>query len=114
MMAAALGAAIVLGLSVGAGGWNWAIIEQLRIPRVLAGAGAGALLAEAGLAMQLLLRNPLADPYVLGASAGAGMGAIAMLVWFGGMLWLGSVGGALAALGLLMLIGRRALASPDD
>ena len=114
VMAAALGASIVLGLSVGAGGWNWAIIEQLRIPRVLAGAGAGALLAEAGLAMQLVLRNPLADPYVLGASAGAGMGAIAMLVWFGGLLWLGSVGGALLALGLLMLLGRRALASPDD
>ena len=106
--------AVLLGVSVGAGGWNWPIIAQLRIPRVLAGAGAGALLALAGLAMQLVLRNPLADPYVLGASAGAGMGAIGMLVVFGRLLWLGSVGGALAALGLLLLLGRRAMASPDD
>ena len=106
--------ALLLGVGVGAGGWNWLLIEQLRLPRVLAGAGAGALLAEAGLAMQLVLRNPLADPYVLGASAGAGMGAIAMLVAFGSQLWLGSVGGALAALGLLLLLGRKAMASPDD
>ncbi|OIQ91581.1 hemin transport system permease protein HmuU [mine drainage metagenome] len=106
--------ALLLGIGVGAGGWNWLLIEQLRLPRVLAGAGAGALLAEAGLAMQLVLRNPLADPYVLGASAGAGMGAIAMLVAFGSQLWLGSVGGALAALGLLLLLGRKAMASPDD
>ena len=106
--------ALLLGVGVGAGGWNWLLIEQLRLPRVLAGAGAGALLAEAGLAMQLVLRNPLADPYVLGASAGAGMGAIAMLVAFGSQLWLGSVGGALTALGLLLLLGRKAMASPDD
>ncbi len=109
----ALCAALALGLAVGAGGWQPALIEQLRLPRVLAGAGVGALLAQAGLALQLLLRNPLADPFVLGASAGAGFGAIAMLL-LGGTLWLGSVGGALAALGLLLLLGRRALASPHD
>jgi iron complex transport system permease protein len=112
--AGALLLAVLLGVSVGAGGWNWQLIEQLRIPRVLAGAGAGALLALAGLALQLVLRNPLADPYILGASAGAGMGAIGMLVLFGSQLWIGSVGGALAALGLLLLLGRRAMASPDD
>ena len=109
----ALLGAVLLGLASGAGGWQPALIEQLRAPRVLAGAGVGALLAEAGLALQLLLRNPLADPFVLGASAGAGFGAIAMLL-AGGALWLGSVGGALAALGLLLLLGRRALASPHD
>ena len=47
------------------------LIWQLRVPRLLAAACCGALLALAGALMQLLLRNPLADPAVLGISAGA-------------------------------------------
>ncbi len=117
-LALALLAALLLvtavALGTGAAGWSWPLIKALRIPRVLAGAGAGALLAQAGLALQLLLRNPLADPYVLGASSGGGFGAIVVLVLWGGPLWLGSVGGAMAALGLLLWIGRRSLASPHD
>lgn len=117
-LAAVLVAVLLLvtavSLGLGAAGWSWPLIVELRVPRVLAGAGAGALLAQAGLALQLLLRNPLADPYVLGASAGGGFGAIIVLVAWGGPLWLGSVGGATAALGLLLLIGRRSLASPRD
>jgi iron complex transport system permease protein len=115
---AALGAAFLLALAIalatGAGGWSWPLIEELRLPRVLAGAGTGALLALAGLALQLLLRNPLADPYVLGASAGAGLGAIAMLLLWGSQLWLGSAAGALLALALLLWLGRRALASAQE
>ncbi len=107
-------AALAAELSVGAAGWSWLLVRELRLPRALAAAGVGALLAEAGLAMQLVLRNPLADPYVLGASGGAGLGALLMLVLFGGMLGLGSLLGALAALGLLLLLGQRALAATDE
>lgn len=108
-----LAAVVAAALSVGEGGWNAAIIWQLRLPRVLAGMGVGALLAQAGLAMQILLRNPLADPYVLGASGGAGLGAIVALL-LGAALWMGSVIGAGLALLLLLLIGRRIMASRDD
>lgn len=108
-----LAAVVAVALSVGEGGWDAAIIWQLRLPRVLAGVGVGALLAQAGLAMQILLRNPLADPYVLGASGGAGLGAIVALL-IGAALWMGSVLGAAAALLLLLLLGRRTLASRDD
>lgn len=52
------------------------IILQLRLPRALAGFACGGLLALAGALMQVLLRNPLADPYVLGISGGAGVGAL--------------------------------------
>ena len=53
-----------------------AIVVELRLPRVLTGAGVGALLAVAGALLQVLLRNPLAEPYVLGLSGGAALGAI--------------------------------------
>ncbi|MGC9163711.1 MAG: FecCD family ABC transporter permease [Thiomonas sp.] len=109
----ALALVVLLALAVGEGGWNEAIIWQLRLPRVLAGLGVGALLAQAGLAMQILLRNPLADPYVLGASGGAGLGAILALL-LGLALWAGSLLGAALALLLLLLLGRRVLASRDD
>jgi iron complex transport system permease protein len=77
------------------------VLWSLRAPRVLAGFSVGALLALSGLAMQVLLRNPLADPYVLGTSGGAALGAIAALL-AGGLLWLGAALGALVA-GLLLL-----------
>jgi iron complex transport system permease protein len=57
------------------------ILWQLRLPRALAAFGTGAALAVAGAFMQVLLRNPLADPYVLGTSGGAAVGAlVAMLL----------------------------------
>jgi len=77
-LATALVAALALGL--GAGGWDWPLIVTLRAPRVAAAAGVGGLLALAGLALQVLLRNPLADPYVLGHSGGASVGALAALL----------------------------------
>lgn len=52
------------------------IVRELRLPRALAGFACGALLALAGALMQVLLRNPLADPYILGISGGAGAGAL--------------------------------------
>jgi iron complex transport system permease protein len=52
------------------------LVWQLRLPRALAAFAVGALLAVAGALMQVLLRNPLADPYVLGVSGGAAVGAL--------------------------------------
>jgi iron complex transport system permease protein len=57
------------------------ILFQLRLPRVIAGALVGAALASAGVLFQGLLRNPMADPYIIGTSAGAAFGAtIAMML----------------------------------
>jgi iron complex transport system permease protein len=56
------------------------IVRELRLPRALAAFGCGGLLALAGALMQVLLRNPLADPYVLGISGGAGVGAMFALL----------------------------------
>ena len=57
------------------------IIFQIRLPRVMGGALVGAALATAGVLFQGLLRNPMADPYIIGTSAGAALGAtIAMIL----------------------------------
>lgn len=56
------------------------LILELRTPRALAGFATGGLLAVAGALMQILLRNPLADPYVLGVSGGASVGALAAML----------------------------------
>ncbi|BBM05989.1 hypothetical protein HAALTHF_42420n [Vreelandella aquamarina] len=50
------------------------MVIELRLPRALSAFAVGGLLAVAGALMQVLLRNPLADPYVLGLSGGASMG----------------------------------------
>jgi len=52
------------------------IIHSIRLPRVLAGFAVGGLLALAGVLMQVLLKNPLADPYIMGISGGAALGAL--------------------------------------
>jgi len=79
------------------------IVRQLRLPRALAGFACGGLLALAGALMQVLLRNPLADPYILGISGGAGVGALfAIMV---GLPILGIDGLAFAgALGAMFLV----------
>src|SRR5690625_3254590 len=55
------------------------IVYQIRLPRVLLAGLVGASLAIAGAAFQGLLRNPLADPYILGVSSGASVGAVATI-----------------------------------
>jgi iron complex transport system permease protein len=75
------------------------VILDLRLPRALNAFSTGGLLALAGVLMQVLLRNPLADPYVLGISGGAAVSALAaMLLGFGGVIvdWAAGTG-ALAA-----------------
>lgn len=60
-----------------------AILFDIRIPRILLAAGVGASLAVAGAALQALLRNPLAEPYLLGVSNGAALGTMLAFVFFG-------------------------------
>jgi iron complex transport system permease protein len=99
-----------LGLSAGAEGLSsaWAaeaaLIADIRAPRTLGAALAGALLGLAGAVSQGLFRNPLADPYLLGTAAGSGL-AVTLVLAAGGLLGaadgLGLVaGGWLARLGL--------------
>lgn len=79
------------------------VVLQLRLPRALAGFACGGLLALAGALMQVLLRNPLADPYVLGISGGAGVGALLAILL--GLTALGISGLAFAgALGAMLLV----------
>ncbi|MDE2276308.1 MAG: iron chelate uptake ABC transporter family permease subunit, partial [Burkholderiales bacterium] len=90
------------------------VLRQLRLPRALAAFGTGGLLALAGALMQVLLRNPLADPYVLGISGGAAVGALgAMLLGLGAVaVQGGAFGGALLAIVLVFALARGALARP--
>ncbi len=113
VLAVATAAVAALALGLGSGGWDWPLIVTLRAPRVAAAAGVGSLLALAGLALQVLLRNPLADPYVLGHSTGASVGALTALL-LGVHLWMGAAAGALVAGLALLWLARPALAAADD
>lgn len=79
------------------------LVFELRLPRTLAAFATGGLLAVAGALMQVLLRNPLADPYVLGLSGGAAVGALlAMLTGLGALLISGAAfAGAMLAMVLV-------------
>jgi iron complex transport system permease protein len=88
-----------------------ATLLELRFTRGLAAFVTGATLALAGVMMQALLRNPLADPYVLGISGGAAVGALAAML-FGGMLWMidaAALAGAVIVSFLLFLLAHRDL-----
>jgi iron complex transport system permease protein len=95
----------VLAMLSGADNTARSIVLDLRLPRALAAFACGGLLALAGALMQVLLRNPLADPYVLGISGGAGVGALfAMLLGLAGLAVPGfAFVGALAA--MLLVFG---------
>lgn len=89
-----------------------AIIWDVRTPRVLLGAIVGATLGICGMALQAMIRNPLAEPYVLGVSAGASTGAAAAIL-FGAGSALGGIStsmvaflGAVGAMFLVMLIAQ--------
>ncbi len=85
------------------------IVTQLRLPRALAAFAVGGLLSLAGALMQILLRNPLADPYVLGLSGGAAVGALGtMLAGLGAFAAnMGAIAGALLAITLVFVFARR-------
>src|SRR5512144_2919290 len=76
----ALDSATVVRALSGGEGIDAAIVRELRLPRALAAFATGGLLALAGALMQVLLRNPLADPYVLGLSGGAAAAALAAML----------------------------------
>jgi iron complex transport system permease protein len=121
-------AAALLGVAIGStsiplprvvaalGGWGdpveRAILIELRLPRVILGLAVGAMLGLGGAALQGFLRNPLAEPSVLGASNGAALGAVVAL-YFGLAQWhpialpLLSIAGAVAALTLLFVLAGR-------
>jgi iron complex transport system permease protein len=74
----------VLAALLGSGhGVDAIIVRDLRLPRVIAAVLVGGALAVAGTLLQGFLRNPLADPYVAGTSAGASLGAVAAIATFG-------------------------------
>jgi cobalamin transport system permease protein len=89
-----------------------AIVWELRFPRVVLGALVGGMLALAGASYQGVFRNPLADPYLLGVAAGAGLGATLMIAYgpseAGRSFWLplAAFAGAVAAVGGAYGIGR--------
>jgi len=92
-----------------------AILWELRVPRVVLGALVGAALATSGAAYQGVFRNPLADPYLLGAAAGAGLAATIVVVadpaagsGVVGPLPVAAFVGALGGVGLTWLLGRSA------
>lgn len=123
--------AIVLGVSFGTepvslvramtdgGSLDHAIVFDVRLPRVLLGAIAGAGLSIVGVSLQALLRNPLAEPYVLGVSGGSAAGAtLAILLGVSGATSLGASVVPLFALaggmGATALVHTLASAAPDS
>ncbi|NJB68115.1 iron complex transport system permease protein [Desulfobaculum xiamenense] len=131
---ALLAAACALGLCAGSSGFDpqalaalftgaeadpvtSAIILKLRLPRVLMAMAAGATLATGGLVMQALLRNPLAEPYILGVSGGAAVGAIAALILalsHTASMFAAFAGGVLTLLLVLCVARGRGLAGSDS
>ncbi|MEX1196691.1 MAG: iron ABC transporter permease [Pseudohongiellaceae bacterium] len=93
------------------GGMERDIVVELRIPRTLAAFVTGALLALSGVVMQVLLRNPLADPYILGVSGGAAVGALGAILlglggaWVSNAAFLGAVSSIAIVFGLASLRG---------
>ena len=104
----------VFGLRSPLSGADDAILWQLRLPRVILGAVVGGTLAAAGAAYQGVFRNPLADPYLLGAAAGAGLGATLIVAYApasaltGDLLPMGAFAGAAVAVVAAYVLGRSA------
>lgn len=86
---------------------NYSIVYHLRMPRILCAALTGANLALAGCILQGLLRNPLADPGIIGVSSGAGLAAMALMLVapeLTGLVPFAAFGGALVAVGLVFVL----------
>jgi ABC-type Fe3+-siderophore transport system permease subunit len=125
-LGAALTVAAGLGLLVGQGveGWQWLFANEAtlnllewRLPRTLAAAGAGIMLALAGVLMQRITGNPMASPEVLGISGGTAMGLIAAIYLLPGASQLTMIGvgtlSAIATLGVLVLLNRKSGFIPE-
>lgn len=93
-------------------GLNLEILWQLRLPRLFTAVLAGAMMAFAGVLVQALFRNPLAEPSLIGVSSGGALGATLCLFLFPAQVLLlpaFAAVGALGAVGLLMLLARQAM-----
>jgi iron complex transport system permease protein len=118
------GISFLIALSFGSANINWAtvletfktgresfdhtVVIELRLPRAASAFVVGGMLALAGVLMQVLLRNPLADPYVLGISGGAAVAALlAMLLgWQSGLVSVTAAGGAMLSMALVFTLAR--------
>ena len=101
----------LLGLPNGLENEDRTLLLQLRLPRVVLGALVGAALATSGAVYQSVFRNPLADPYLLGAASGAGLGATIAITNGGGNLHallpiFAFLGGVLAVAATFLVAGR--------
>ena len=92
---------------------DYEIFVRVRLPRIILACLVGAALACSGVVFQALLRNPLADPYILGISSGAGLGAIVAVIsglnwtlWGRSPIAVFAFAGALATVWLVWFIGR--------
>jgi iron complex transport system permease protein len=128
LLALAAAALALLGLAAGSEGWSldwghdWDLVAAIRAPRTVGALLCGGLLGLAGAMAQGLFRNPLADPYLLGTAAGAGLGVVLVLAaggLFGRLIGLATAdlllriglvgaafGGALAGVALTLLLAR--------
>ncbi|WP_165857027.1 Fe(3+)-hydroxamate ABC transporter permease FhuB [Marinobacter sp. JSM 1782161] len=114
---------MALVLNRGVDGWQlaawaqWDAIQQWRLPRVLAAAGAGTLLALAGTLVQRVSANPMASPEVLGISGGTAIGLIVVIMTVPGVgmptLVVAGFLSALATLAVLLFLNRRSGFQPD-
>jgi ferric hydroxamate transport system permease protein len=113
---------LALGLARDAQGWSWwaqgdwVLIQQWRLPRVLAAVAAGGMLALAGVLIQRLTANPLASPEVLGISSSCGLGLILLGLCYPEasrplQLLVGSLS-AMGLLGLMLVWSRRSQFAP--
>jgi iron complex transport system permease protein len=87
------------------------VLWELRLPRVLLAAAAGANLALAGLLLQAIFRNPLAEPYLLGLSSGGALGAVVALAAGAASVTWPALAGSLAIAAIVMLLCRRRVAA---
>lgn len=98
----------------------YAVVWEVRLPRILLGLIVGAALAVAGVVLQAIVRNPLADPYILGINSGASTGAALAILFGAGATLFGAIalpamafiGAAAASAFMLVLAGRRGRFSP--
>ena len=102
----------LLGASSGLEPREVAIVEQIRLPRVVLGLLVGSTLSVCGASYQGVFRNPLADPYLLGAAAGAGLGVTIVIVGTAdgsatpGVAPIAAFAGAIGAVALTYALGR--------
>jgi iron complex transport system permease protein len=96
---------------IDAGAPSAVIVRDLRLPRVLLAFQVGGGLGISGAALQALVRNPLADPYLLGLSGGAGLGAVAAIAFRAGSPWAVPIAAFAGAVGAVALVYRLAVVS---